>query len=222
MNENFPKKFEDVPANPEERMKCEKCSCPQNTRLCTKDCACHSGVKNGRPFTYGPEILTNTQKYIDECEDQEYRLVVNDGEKSTSYENKLRVKLPSIEGLAFYLKISRKCLYLWEEEYPEFADLMEDLRVKQANFLMNNGLSGDYNSTIAKLILSKHGYVDKNETDLTSKGEKVASINYIVPKNPAEVEADKKVEEKKQDGNNTPTELETAPGVADPGGQGNH
>jgi hypothetical protein len=31
------------------------------------------------------------------------------------------------------------------------------------------------------LLLAKHGYTDKTETDITSKGEKIAGINYVVP-----------------------------------------
>jgi hypothetical protein len=42
----------------------------------------------------------------------------------------------------------------------------------QRERLLYNGLSGDYNSTIAKLVLSaNHGMSEKSEVDHTSKGE---------------------------------------------------
>ena len=77
--------------------------------------------------------------------------------------------LPSIEGLARYLEVSRDTLYEWEKQYPEFSDILEAVRAEQADRLINNGLSGDYNPTITKLMLSKHGYSDK--TDITTAGQ---------------------------------------------------
>lgn len=79
------------------------------------------------------------------------------------YDNRLKVKLPTIEGLAVYLGVHRDTIYEWSKLYPEFSDILEELRATQADRLMNNGLSGDYNSTIAKVLLTKHGYNDKQE-----------------------------------------------------------
>ncbi len=45
----------------------------------------------------------------------------------------------------------------------EFAAVMTDLRNLQAEMLINNGLTGNYASTITKVMLTKHGYVDKQE-----------------------------------------------------------
>ena len=36
---------------------------------------------------------------------------------------------------------------------------------KQEKDLINKGLTGDFNSTITKLILTKHGYSDKQDID---------------------------------------------------------
>ena len=68
--------------------------------------------------------------------------------------------LPTVEGLALYAKIPRSTLYVWakDPEKSDFLDTLEELKALQAMKLLNNGLAGEYNSTIAKLMLShNHG-----------------------------------------------------------------
>lgn len=116
--------------------------------------------KGGRPTEYSKEILEKTREYIDSCEDEQIQLVKQSNEEKgyEMYENKLKVKLPSIEGLSLFLKVSRQRIYDWEDKFDEFRDIIEELRAKQAKVLLENGLSGDYNPTITKVILTKHGY----------------------------------------------------------------
>lgn len=77
-----------------------------------------------------------------------------------------KTDLPTIEGLALELNISRETLYQWEKENKDFSDILENLRQIQANKLIQKGLINEYNPTIAKMILSgKHGYVEKSEVD---------------------------------------------------------
>lgn len=120
-------------------------------------------VQVGRPSIYNPEIIKKTQEYIDSCEDEVKQIVSGESEKFTTFREKVIVKLPSIEGLAYYLKIHKDTVYDWESKYPEFSDLINVLRHKQAERLINNGLSGDYNAYIAKALLAKHGYTDRQE-----------------------------------------------------------
>ncbi len=79
-------------------------------------------------------------------------------EKRPEYRVLDTVRLPTIEGLALHLKIHRDTLYSWEKTHPEFSDIMEELRQRQANALIHHGVEGRYNSTIAKVLLTKHGY----------------------------------------------------------------
>lgn len=118
---------------------------------------------SGRPTDYSKTVLDKAQKYIDSCQDEEYERIKSEGDKSTSYDNLVRVKLPTIEGLAVFLKVARSTIYEWQKKYPEFSDIIERLQSIQAERLLNNGLSGTYNSTIAKVLLTKHGYIDRNE-----------------------------------------------------------
>jgi hypothetical protein len=120
----------------------------------------------GRPTDYSPEVITKSLQYLKECIDS------FGGDIKT-------VNLPSIEGLAIYLDINRDTIYKWEQDpdKKEFSDIVETIRAEQAKRLVNNGLSGNYNPTIAKLLLHKHGYSDKQEVE-QSGTLNVNIVNY--------------------------------------------
>jgi hypothetical protein len=108
-------------------------------------------MAGGRPTIYNEEILKNTRKYISNCEDL-------DEDKDNGI--KAKVNLPTIEGLAYELKINKDTINEWrkDEDKKEFSVLIDELLAKQARQLVNCGLAGTYNSTIAKVLLTKHGY----------------------------------------------------------------
>lgn len=129
--------------------------------------------KTGRPVEYRETIIERVKEYLALCEDTEEQVITGQSEKFTTFKNKLRVKLPSIEGLALFLEIHKDTIYDWEAKYPRFSDVINVLRVKQAERLLNNGLSGDYNPIIAKVLLTKHGYSDRTEIEHSvAKGQK--------------------------------------------------
>ena len=108
----------------------------------------------GRPTKYTPEMLGRARYY------------------ARNYDNEdIGDAIPSISGLAFYLKIARETFYAWarQEEKAEFSDLLDGILAAQERVLINKGLTGDFNSNIVKLVLGKHGYHDriKSETDVT-------------------------------------------------------
>jgi len=103
-----------------------------------------------RPTDYNEKMLDKVKEYINSCTDTEVK-------------NKIKVKLPTIEGLASYINVNRDTIYEWCKVHKAFSDIIESLREKQVESLINNGLSGDYNSTIAKVLLAKHGYRDAQE-----------------------------------------------------------
>lgn len=124
-----------------------------------------------RPTEYKAELTVAAAKvYIDSCEDKVIKLVKQENEEKgyTMYENKIEVNIPTIEGLALYLEINRDTVYAWKKTYAEFSDIVDDLMAKQANRLLNKGLSGDYNPSIAKLMASKHGYIEHQQIALTT------------------------------------------------------
>lgn len=117
----------------------------------------------GRPTKYGPDILKKTRTYIDSRVDGYERILKSKGKRSVMYEHKFRVKLPTIEGLAVYLKVHKDTLQEWKKQHAEFSVLIGELLGIQADRLVNNGLTGDYNPTIAKVLLTKHGYREGHE-----------------------------------------------------------
>lgn len=128
----------------------------------------HAG---GRPTKLTDVVRQLARSYVDECKDTVEHFESDNGKHWET----IRVKLPTMEGLARKLKIRRETVWAWSKEDEEFSNIVDDLMAEQADRLLQRGLSGEYNPTIAKLMLSgKHGYVEKTETDVTSKGEALA------------------------------------------------
>lgn len=128
-----------------------------------------------RPTIYNEDILKKAQEYLNSCEDEE----IEQEKKEGWITYKTKAKLPTIEGMAGYLGINKDTIYEWCKVHEEFSDLIESLRNEQADKLINNGLSGSYNSTIAKVLLTKHGY--REGLEQTGKdGDKLAFVvvNY--------------------------------------------
>ncbi|WP_298585140.1 terminase small subunit [uncultured Kocuria sp.] len=90
-------------------------------------------------------------------------------EKANKYLSTCLGVLPTKEGLALYLGVHRSTVYEWKDlDTPlgrEFSDIFEEIMAEQAVRLINGGLYNRFNSTITKLMLVKHDYVDKQETD---------------------------------------------------------
>jgi len=126
----------------------------------------------GRPPKYNKETSVEAVRlYMESCGDkyQECNVYTVDGEVSLDENQKPRTKtekkvtLPSIAGLAIFMGISRDTVYDWKGKYPDFSDIIEELLTMQERFLVEGGVSGSYNPMISKLILTKHGYADKQE-----------------------------------------------------------
>ena len=107
----------------------------------------HAG---GRPTLYNPIFVDKVKEYLETT-----------GKEQTS--------LPTIEGFAIYLNVSRDSLYEWAKKYPEFSDTLKEIEIRQKQQLIDDGIYGgkEVNSTIVKLLLqNNHGM--KERTDQTS------------------------------------------------------
>ena len=77
-------------------------------------------------------------------------------------------KVPSVAGLACEIGVRRETCHAWaREEGNEFSDILKLISRKQERELLNNGLSGDFNYSITKMMLSKHGYSDATKQELS-------------------------------------------------------
>jgi hypothetical protein len=101
----------------------------------------------GRPTKYNKEMQRQADEYV------------------TCFES-LGHAVPSRAGLCCYLGIAKSTSYEWEQTYPEFSDSLAYIDVMQEHCTVNGGLKNEFNSTIAKLILSNnHGYSEKTQQD---------------------------------------------------------
>ena len=100
----------------------------------------------GRPTSYSEEMLTLANAYID-SED---------------------TVVPNAAGMALALNVSKKTLYNWADQHPDFLHTLDKLNQKQENLLLHKGVTGEFNSTITKLMLANHGYHDKQDTNLNA------------------------------------------------------
>ena len=82
--------------------------------------------------------------------------------------------IPNIAGLACYLGKSRSTVYLYAKQNTEFSDILEGILAMQESKLITGGLQGVYNPTITKLMLTKHGYSDRQDVDHTSSDGSLA------------------------------------------------
>jgi len=100
---------------------------------------------------------------------------INGGYKSHGH------AIPSIAGLSLVLGVTRGTIREWAKNVDEFSTIVEQLLAKQEQELVSNGLAGTFNPSISKLILTKHGYSDKIEQEISGNG-----INLVINKAPKE------------------------------------
>ena len=119
--------------------------------------------KNGRPSKYKPEYATDEfiALFIEHCKDKE--------------------ELVSHCGLAVYLNVCEDTIYEWKKVHKEFSVSLKKIKQISKNMLINNGLSGKYNSKICGLILSaNHGVIERKEQVVGITGELKEFIEYNI------------------------------------------
>lgn len=127
---------------------------------------CGLNMPAGRPSKYGPKMVEKARDYLEHWKD-------------------LGDKIPSHIGLQQHCEIGNTTLYNWshDEDKAEFREILDQiLRVQQME-LINNGLSGDFNSAITKLVLGKHGFHDKQDSTVAGPdGGPVTVVERVIVK----------------------------------------
>jgi hypothetical protein len=103
----------------------------------------------GRPSLLTPELVAKAREYL------------------FSYEEQGAVS-PSVSGLACWLGISKASVYNYGEQNTDFLGTLDAIQAKQETVALNKGITGEFNSTIAKLVLANHGYSDRVQQDHVS------------------------------------------------------
>ena len=124
----------------------------------------------------GAKTIKKAREYIKNCVDEFTEVLESENEKTgrVRFVNRLKVNLPKAEGLAYHLGEHRDTLYEWAQKYKSFSDILEQVNQIQANRVIDECLAGNYNATIGKLLLGKHGY--KDQADVTSGGKPIGTI----------------------------------------------
>lgn len=110
----------------------------------------------GRPTDYNEEVVKLSLAYISDDESVNY----------LSHKH----KTPSVVGLCRVINRARSTLYKWaEEDDKDFSDILAVLKEFQEFVLTNGGLGNEFNSTITKLMLTKHGFSDRQDVEVIDK-----------------------------------------------------
>jgi hypothetical protein len=117
------------------------------------------GTEMARPTKYSPAIQKKADEYLTNLPDGQI--------------------VHSVEGLALHLGIHRDTCYAWRDTIEEFSDTLESVMKMQAVSLINNGLAGEFNSAITKLMMANHGYRDTSQTDHISSNGSMTPIQKI-------------------------------------------
>ena len=116
----------------------------------------------GRPTKYNDEMQAQADAYVTEWADFD--------------------AIPSRVGLCCYLGISKQTSFEWERHYPEFLATLQAVDTLQERTGVNKGITGEFNSTITKLVLANHGYSDRQSLDHTTNGEAMQSVVVLPSK----------------------------------------
>lgn len=156
----------------------------------------------GRPTKLTPELLEKAKTYLSTCVDTP----VWTDKGGVAYVN---VNLPTKVGLALYLGINKDTVEEWCKGYvvhdygdvrseagmrTEFSVIVKEVQHEQEKRLISNGLGGLYKEKTTGMMLSKHGYAEKTETDITTGGDRIGTVS-VLPEVIAE--ADRLLKERK-------------------------
>lgn len=123
----------------------------------------------GRPSDYREDYIEVVDMYLEDRKDY-----------YDTETKKFKVRIPTIEGFAQFIGVNKTTLYEWEKKHPEFSNALDKIRTEQQQRLIDNGLSGDYNPTIAKLVLSaNHGMREKSDVTTNDKELPTPLLNAL-------------------------------------------
>lgn len=117
--------------------------------------------KGGRPTTYTEEMIDKSLEYLEVY-------------------GTLEELIPTVVGLCRYIKRSKSIVYDWakDPEKEKFSDILCQIEELQHIKLVNGGLSSAFNPAITKMMLTKHGYSDKQEIDHQSSDQSMSPKGF--------------------------------------------
>lgn len=117
--------------------------------------------KMGRPTKYTPALLQQVRDYLGVDAD------LRRTERTPGYVTRGDM-IPSVAGLVTLIGVRSETVHDWRTKHEHFSALLDYMKREQERVLLSGGLSGALNSNIAKLVLNKHDYSDRVQSDHTS------------------------------------------------------
>lgn len=134
----------------------------------------------GRPSKYTPQVIDEINKYLEEAIPE-------------------NMAIPTVEGVALRLGISRETVYDWartrypddykevklrgKRKHPEFSDTIRRMKMLQKEALVRTGIFGgkEINQSIVALLLKvNHKMIEMTKTDITSDGKQLEGLKVIM------------------------------------------
>jgi hypothetical protein len=119
-------------------------------------------ARTGRPTKYDPSMIGIAEEYIASC-------------------SREQTALPTIEGLALKLGIDDEQISIYAEANPDFSATIKELKAKQKDQLVNDGMYGgkEVNSTMAIFLLkANHNMIETERKEFV--GENGGAIKLFV------------------------------------------
>ena len=118
--------------------------------------------KGGRPTHYTEELIADALDYLE------------------VYKTKEEL-VPTVVGLCRHINRSKSVVYNWakDEDKALFVDILGQIEELQHIGLVNGGLSSAFNPAITKMMLTKHGYSDKQEIDHQSSDNSMSPPDNV-------------------------------------------
>lgn len=108
-------------------------------------------MPGGRPTEYNQDVIDSAWEYV------------NGGWKDGGS------PIPSLVGMCRVLNRGKSTIYDWvKDPDKEFSDIVSALNERQEEILVSNGLLNEFQASVTKLLLTKHGYSDRVEQNTTA------------------------------------------------------
>ena len=117
-----------------------------------------------RPSEYKEEYIQVAEEYIKSC-------------------SREATEIPTVEGLALTIGVDADTIGNWGKEYPEFFGTIKELKDKQKNQLMQDGLYGgkEVNQAMAIFLLkANHGMVETDRHEIGGVNGNTEPIRLLV------------------------------------------
>ena len=115
----------------------------------------------GRPTEWSEAVEDAAWEYVDKYADYDHAF-------------------PSIVGLCKVLNRGKSTIYKWaDDDDKQFRDILDAIKENQELVTFNKAMKNEFNATIAKLLLGKHGYHDKQDNTLSGPNGKPMEMTGV-------------------------------------------